>query len=220
MYQLAQQKVRRPYHQHPMRTVEYARPVGKTSLTQGTSSGGLGTPDYYTRAIESAMREIVAVRNNALPALVAVRRNRELASLATQIELARVALQVRYLLLAANTHVVALEKAQSHKGPMVRWLRVQLDRMITRSSKLGAYDNAEDMRPQRFIEPKARPLGRNRANLTLAETVHALSSRHEDPLAMATSKQVMRVGAKSESGTREVRRSRATGSHRWSIQPR
>lgn len=128
--------------------------VGKQSLTAQLEARHLGAPDFYESAIESARREIRAVRETALPAYVAVLRRRDLTPLAHEIERTRIAIQVRYLLTAANTHVFALESAAVHRDPIVLYLRDSLDIQLERATALGVYRNAENERPQRFVEDK------------------------------------------------------------------
>ena len=154
-------------HRPKQHSIEPARPthqvahapalsVGKQSLTAQLEAGHLGAPDFYGAAIESARREIRAVRETALPAYVAVLRRRDLAPLAREIERTRVAMQVRYLLTCANKHVFALESAAVHRDPVVLYLRGSLDVQLERATVLGVYRNAENERPQRFVEDKPK----------------------------------------------------------------
>lgn len=130
--------------------------VGKQSLTAQLEAGHLGAPDFYGAAIESARREISAVRQTALPAYVAVLRRRDLTPLAQEIERTRVAMQVRYLLTCANKHVFALESAAVHRDPVVLYLRESLEVQLERATVLGVFRNAENERPQRYVEDKPK----------------------------------------------------------------
>lgn len=154
-------------HRPKQHSIEPARPahqvahapalsVGKQSLTAQLEAGHLGAPDFYRAAIESARREIRAIRESALPAYVSVLRRRDLTPLAQEIERTRVAMQVRYLLTCANKHVFALESAAVHRDPVVLYLRESLELQLERATVLGVYRNAENERPQRFIEDKPK----------------------------------------------------------------
>jgi hypothetical protein len=164
MFQLA--------HRPKQRSIEPVRPAhqvavapalsaGKQSLTAQLEAGHLGAPDFYGVAIESARRELRAVRDTALPAFVAVLRRRDLAPLAHQIERTRVAMQVRYLLACANKHVFALESAAVHRDPMVLYLRDSFELQLERAMTLGVYRDAQHEVPQRYIEDKPKQAGKN-----------------------------------------------------------
>jgi hypothetical protein len=135
--------------------------VGKQSLTAQLEAGHNGPPDYYGVAIESARRELRAVRDTALPAFVAVLRRRDLAPVAHEIERTRVAMQVRYLLTCANKHIYALEFAAVHRDPMVVYLRDSFDVQLARAIALGVYREVEHELPQRFVEDKPKQAGKN-----------------------------------------------------------
>lgn len=158
MYQLAQQKQRRidSNHRAPAREQSVDCSPGKRALTDSLQAGYMGEPDLYTRTIENAERELDALRSTATPNLVAIRRKRDLASLTKQVELASAAMQVRALILAANVHVYTLEAAATHADPRVVFLRNCLDRVVTRATKLGAYDGAMDMRPATYEDNSAK----------------------------------------------------------------
>lgn len=160
VFKLAQQKQRQyDVVRAPVAERMSTFAVGKHTLVQQEQSKTVGEPDFYTRAVESAMREIDAVRSTSLPAYVSVRRKKDIAPLTKQIALARAAMQVRHMILSANAHVFALEKAATYDNPMVMWLRTKLDLIVTRASKLGVYDGALDMKPQPFIEEKPKQKG-------------------------------------------------------------
>jgi hypothetical protein len=125
---------------------------GRHVLPETQTAGYIGEPDYYTRAVDSALRELEAIRSTVLPSYVAIRRKQDLTPLAKQIELAKSAMQVRHMILCANAHVHALEKAATHKDPMVLWLRARIDHVVARATKLGVYADAMEMRPQRFVD--------------------------------------------------------------------
>ncbi len=126
--------------------------VGKRTLTAELEAGHLGTPDFYTRAIENALRELAAVRSRALPAFVAVLRRTDLAPLAREIERTRVALQVRHLLRCANASIHALELAATARDSMLEYLRESLDTLVARATALGVYRDALDQRPRRAVD--------------------------------------------------------------------
>lgn len=130
--------------------------VGKRSLTAALEAGHLGTPDFYTRAIENALRELDAVRSRALPAYVSVLRRTDLAPLAREIERTRVALQVRHLLRCANASIHALEAAAPGRDSMVEHLRETLDALVARATAIGVYRGAHDERPRRADEDPPR----------------------------------------------------------------
>jgi hypothetical protein len=153
MFQLAQQKQRRVDHYRaPAIQHEVAHTPGKQALTDSLQAKRLGEPDYYNRAVDNALRELDAIRKTALPSFVALRRNKDLAPLAKQIELAKSAMQVRHMILTANAHVYALEHSETYKNPMVTLLRQRIDRVVTRATKLGIYDGALDMRPRAYSD--------------------------------------------------------------------
>jgi hypothetical protein len=157
---------------------------GKRALTDTMNAGYLGEADYYTRAVDSAMRELDAIRSTVLPAYVAIHRKQNVPPLAKQIELANAAMRVRHMILSANAHVFALEQAATHRDPMVLWLRARIERVVAQATKLGIYQDAMDMRPRRYVEdiklpppsikrtPSAPPT-RKPANTTLAPAAAA-----------------------------------------------
>jgi hypothetical protein len=164
MFQLAHRPKQRslePVRATPSVTVAPAISVGKQSLTAQLEAGHLGAPDFYGVAIESARRELRAVRDTALPAFVAVLRRRDLRPVAHEIERTRVAMQVRYLLACANKHVFALESAAVHRDPVVLYLRDSLELQLERAFTLGVYRDAEHELPQRYIEDKPKQAGKN-----------------------------------------------------------
>ncbi len=154
MYQLARRSDRAIQHRGAAPAIDRspAMPPGKHALTDEMNAGHLGEPDYYSRAVDSAMRELDALRATVLPAYVTIRRKQNVAPLARQIELANAAMRVRHMLLTANAHVVALEKAATHRDPMLVWLRARIERVVLQAMKLGVYDDAMDMRPRRFVD--------------------------------------------------------------------
>jgi hypothetical protein len=109
-------------------------------------------PDRYKHAIEYARRELRAVRTVALPAYVKVLRRTDLAPLDRQLQLTTHALQVRHMLMSANHHVQALEKAATYRDPMVVFLRHDLEALAARAAKVGVYRGAEDMLPRAHAE--------------------------------------------------------------------
>ncbi len=123
--------------------------VGKRTLTQEQT---FGAPDRYTRAIQAARRELRAVRTGALPAFIKTLRRKDLEPLAKQTQLTQTASQVRHLLMTANQHVRALEKAASYRDPIILFLRHDLDALAARATKLGIYRGAEDMQPRAHVE--------------------------------------------------------------------
>lgn len=157
MFQLARQNQR---HNDVARARSVDRTIdrspamepGKRAITDGLNAAYNGTPDYYTRAVDSAIRELDAIRTTALPSYVAIRRKQNVNAMTKQIELTKSAMQVRHMILCANNHVYALEKAATHKDPMVLWLRARMDRVVAQAMKLGCYADAMDMIPQRFID--------------------------------------------------------------------
>jgi hypothetical protein len=164
MFQVAHRPKQRsiePARQAPTVAHAPAISVGKQSLTAQLEAGHLGAPDFYGVAIESARRELRAVRDTALPAFVAVLRRRDLAPLAHEIERTRVAMQVRYLLACANKHVFALEAAAVHRDPMVLYLRDAFDVQLSRAIALGVYRDVEHELPQRFVEEKPKQASKN-----------------------------------------------------------
>jgi hypothetical protein len=150
-----------------------AAAAGKRTQAETAHGPALGEPDYYNAAIDSAMRELDALRATALPAYVAIRKRTDLAPLKKQIELVRAALQVRHLIAACNKHIYALEFAQWFADPMVRFLRARLDVAVLRAVKLGVYDDARELLPERYVEPKQPQSG------TSARRVRI--KRHEPP---------------------------------------
>lgn len=160
MFQLAREK------QRPVRSADVAAPlrtpapaIGKIALTDRLSEAALAPPDYYALAVDSALRELDAVRSTALPAYVEALRMRDGSPMQREIELARAALQVRYLLTSANRRVLALEASATHRDPMVIYLRARVDRTVARAVTLGVYRNAENERPRRreMGLPKKQP---------------------------------------------------------------
>lgn len=160
MFQLAKPKQR--HHESavarrdpaPARAPAFA--PGKRTLAEKPHHPTLGEPDFYGQAVDSALRALDAIRSTALPAYVAVRKKQDLSPLKKEIELVRAALVVRQMMLAANTHVAALEHAETYVNPMVRYLRARLDRLVVLASRLGVYDNAQEMKPARNVEPPKR----------------------------------------------------------------
>ncbi|HEX5059724.1 MAG TPA: hypothetical protein VFV99_10210 [Kofleriaceae bacterium] len=156
--------------------------VGKRSLTQEMS---FGAPDRYTRAIESARRELRAVRTVALPQYLRTLRDNGLEAIAKQTQLATLAMQVRHLLMTANQHVKALEKAAVYRDPMVLFLRHDLDTLAGRAAKLGVYRGAENMMPKAHVEEEKKPQSRG-DNAQLArkstKTRHALRVNLQAPV--------------------------------------
>jgi hypothetical protein len=133
VFQLARQHQRRIENSNPtaVRTVDYApASPGKQALTDQQHGGSLGAPDHYNRAIDTTLRELDAIRTTALPNLVAIRRKTDRAPLTKQIELAKAAMQVRHMILCANAHVYALEKAATHDDPMVSFLRGLIENVV------------------------------------------------------------------------------------------
>jgi hypothetical protein len=128
--------------------------VGKRTLTQDLP---LGAPNYYVHAIDSARRELRAVRTVALPAFIKALRADHADAITKRTQLLDATLRVRHLLLTANQHVKALEKAATFRDPNVLHLRHDLDMLASRATKLGIYRDAEDMLPRGHVEEKPRP---------------------------------------------------------------
>lgn len=160
MFQLAREK------QRPVRSADVAGPirtpapaVGKISLTERLGESAIAPPDYYALAVDSARRELDAVRSTALPAYVAALRTRDRSPMQREIELVRAGLQVRHLLTCANRRVLALEASATHRDPMVVYLRARVDRTVARAVTLGVYRNADNELPRRVEMglPKKKP---------------------------------------------------------------
>jgi len=181
MFQLARQNQRRADIATRAPAVEYmpAHTVGKQAFTDNLHAKNLGEPDFYQRAVDSALRELDAVRHTALPNYVAIRRKQDLAPLAKQIELAKAAMQVRYMIESANKHVFLLEAAETYKNPMVAFLRAHLDRAVARATKLGVYDGAMDMRPRRYVDDSALKVN----SCTIAVTLNRNGSTNDTKVA-------------------------------------
>jgi len=178
--------------------------VGKRSLTQEMN---YGAPDRYTRAIESARRELRAVRTVALPQYTRTLRDTHLEAIAKQTQLAMLAMQVRHLLMTANQHVKALEKAAAYRDPMVLFLRHDLDTLAARSAKVGVYRGAENMMPKAHVEETKQPQSRGDHAMLAREstkTRHALPVNLQPPVA--------RTKRKSERAAPEPRAQRTVRS--------
>lgn len=154
--------------------------VGKRTLTQEMTHGA---PNWYQRAIESARRELRAVRSVALPAFIKTLRDKSLEAIAKQIQLAQAAMQVRHLLMTANQHVKALEKAATFRDPMVLFLRHDLDALAMRSAKLGVYQGAETMLPKAHVEETKVPTARGESAQAARKNT---KTRHQPPAHLQT----------------------------------
>ncbi len=207
MFQLARQAQRRieNSNQTAVRTVDYApASPGKQALTDQQHGNALGAPDYYRVAVDSALREIDALRTTALPNLVAIRRKKDLAPLTKQIEVAKAAMRVRHMILSANAHVYALEFAATHTDPMVTFLRERITRVVARATKLGAYDGALDMRPPQYVDDSAKKLaGGNTHKVTLATTPPP--PVHESSFAPTKPAEIRRAAGNPKSGNTPAR---------------
>jgi hypothetical protein len=162
LYQRANQKQRQVEVSQAKRiAIEPAlSTAGKRTLTQEQT---YGAPDLYTRAIQSARRDLRAVRTTVLPLFIKTLRDKTLEPLTMQTQLATVAMQVRHLLMTANQHVNALEKAAPYRDPMVLFLRHDVDTLAARAGKLGVYRGAEDMIPRRHVDETKQVLSRGEA---------------------------------------------------------
>lgn len=153
MFQRAHQKQRTLDVGHAKRAEAARSTVGKRTLTEDQT---FDPPNLYARAIESARRELRAVRT-ALPTYAKTLRRTDLEPLARQAQLTQSALQIRHLLMTANQHVKALEKAASYRDPIVVFLRHEVDTLAARAGKLGVYRGAEDMLPRGHVEETRSP---------------------------------------------------------------
>ena len=216
MFQHARQNQRRYDNslQTSARAVEHSATPGKQSCIQQLHQGGLGAPDFYNQAIDSALRELNAIRHTALPNLVAIRRKKDLAPLTKQIELAKAAMQVRNMILSANAHVFALESAAVHTDPMVTFLRERMERVVLRATKLGVYDGALDMRPSKYVDDTSLKQGGGNHKLPFAKTPPP--PVHEGSFAPTKPAEIGRAAGSPKSGNTParttLRTARGTGS--------
>jgi hypothetical protein len=132
-----------------------ANAIGKASLVPQVTPH-FAPADAYTHGIETAQRDVRAVRVAALPALIKALRSKA-PTLEKQIEFTKAANQVRHLLMSANKHVVLLEKTATFRDPMLKFLRREIDALVARAFRLGAYKGFEHLRPRGYDEPLKQP---------------------------------------------------------------
>jgi hypothetical protein len=128
-----------------------ANAIGKASLIPQVAPH-FGPANAYTTGIETALRDVRAVRVAALPALIKALRSKA-PTLEKQIEVTKAAIQVRHLLMSANQHVFLLEKQATFTDPMLKFLRREIDTLVARAFRLGAYQGFEHLRPRGYEEP-------------------------------------------------------------------
>lgn len=145
--------------------------VGKRTQTEESLRGVEACP--YTAAVESAKREIYAIRSVALPALIKALRTKDMAPLAKQIAVTNAAIQVRHMLMTANQHVVALEKDSWFDNAVIQLLRREINTLTARAMHVGAYRGFEHLRPLAYQEPvsASEPVSKR----TSTRTAHKLA---------------------------------------------
>jgi hypothetical protein len=176
--------------------------AGKRTLTEALS---VAHSDPYKSTVTSAKRELEAVRAVALPAYIAAVRDKSLAPLDKEREVARTGILLRHMLMTANQHVRALEKARTFPDPMVAYLRNSIDAVIGRAEKLGAYKGFEELVPQPHVDEPSQEY-RAQKQPQFGKTAHAHAAPPPAPTTAGAS--IVRPRAPEES-TR-VRVPRAT----------
>jgi hypothetical protein len=159
-----------------------ARP-GKRTLTEALS---IAHSDPYKATVTAAKRELAAVRAVALPAYRAAVRDKSLAPVDKEREVARTGIVLRHMLMTANQHVRVLEKARTFPDPMVAYLRNAIDTLIGRAEKLGAYKGFEDHVPRPHVEDPSQEY-RAQKHAQFGKTAHAHAASPAAPTTTAAS---------------------------------
>ncbi|HUS28005.1 MAG TPA: hypothetical protein VMZ53_05835 [Kofleriaceae bacterium] len=124
-----------------------ANAIGKATLAERCTPRHLAPPDTRTHAIETARREIGAIRAVLMPAFIKALRTKN------RIELSTATTQLRYMLMRANQQVFSLEKAATYTDPLIVFLRKEVDTLAARATRLGAYKGVEHLVPRGYEDP-------------------------------------------------------------------